>query len=128
MEYLTRKDNGLVYGHGNEENSTDGEIIDGIWWHKKSHYVWRDILEKCYSEKYHKINPSYIGYTVSKEWLYYANFEKWFDINYIKYIDGFQLDKDVLSGKLYSEDTCKFVSIQKTNSQFTEITFALETL
>ena len=70
---------------------------------------WRNMLERCYSPKYHIKNPTYIGCTVSKEWLTFSNFKKWM----IKQDhEGKELDKDILfdGNKVYSVDTCCFVS------------------
>lgn len=55
-----------------------------------------------------KNKPTYEGCTVCDEWLYFSNFKKWFDENYI---EGFQLDKDIIirGNKVYSPQTCCFV-------------------
>ena len=56
-----------------------------------------------------KSNPTYQGCYVCSEWLVFSNFEKWFKENYK---DGYELDKDLLSGKenkVYSPETCCFL-------------------
>jgi len=75
----------------------------------KQYKTWIGMLERCYSEKCHKKFPSYIDCTVCEEWLNYQNFAAWFDKNYI---EGFELDKDIISdgNKIYSPEMCKFVS------------------
>ena len=74
----------------------------------KLYNLWGGMLERCYSTTLHKKYPTYIGCSVSEDWLYLDNFKEWF---YIHYKEGFELDKDLLveGNKLYSEDTCVFV-------------------
>ena len=77
-----------------------------------SYTCWTDMLKRCYSAKYQEKRPTYIGCSVSDDWLYYPNFKKFYDENYYE-IDNktSQLDKDILvkGNKIYSEDTCVFV-------------------
>lgn len=74
----------------------------------KSYSIWFSMLTRCYSNKVQERQPTYIGCTVCDEWLYFSKFKKWFDKNYI---EGFQLDKDILveGNKVYSPDTCRFI-------------------
>lgn len=76
--------------------------------------VWNKMLQRCYSEKYQKRHPTYIGTTVCNEWLNFQNFAKWYNENYPKIESiNFQLDKDLLQGnvenKIYSPETCVFL-------------------
>ena len=41
--------------------------------------------------------PAYKDATVCDEWLIYSNFKKWFDNPNNGYIEGYGLDKDILS-------------------------------
>tara|TARA_B110000881_G_scaffold169774_1_gene153324 strand:- start:1166 stop:1795 length:630 start_codon:yes stop_codon:yes gene_type:complete len=69
---------------------------------------WKGMLERCYSDRYQALKPTYIGCVVCDEWHNFQNFAEWF---YNNHIDGFELDKDKLgNGKLYSPDTCCFIS------------------
>lgn len=70
--------------------------------------TWTSMIRRCYSEKYHKYKPTYIGCYVCDEWKYFSNFEKWFEENYQ---EGFVLDKDILvkGNKEYAPDKCCFV-------------------
>lgn len=70
--------------------------------------IWKSMLERCYSDKYHQKEPAYIGCSVCDDWIRFSNFKRWFDKNYV---DGYQLDKDILvkGNKVYSPDTCCFV-------------------
>lgn len=73
------------------------------------HYKkWKGMLERSYSEKYHEVRPTYKNVTVCEEWHNFQNFAVWFEENYI---EGFELDKDILvkGNKIYSPDTCCFV-------------------
>ena len=70
---------------------------------------WYNMLKRCYSHKYHIKHPTYIGCTVSKEWLLFSTFKKWMEKQ--DHIDKV-LNKDILveGNKVYSKDTCCFVS------------------
>ena len=83
-------------------NDTDNVI------HNPSYHIWRQILMRCYDSNSSNKFQSYKGVTVCSEWLMYSNFKRWFDENHI---DGFELDKDILSGihKVYSPQTCCFI-------------------
>ena len=79
----------------------------------KCYKAWKNMLQRCYYKKLHEKCPTYIGCEVSKEWLYYENFAKWYYENYIK---DYQIDKDIIGdGKLYSSKNCCFVP-NKINS------------
>jgi hypothetical protein len=84
--------------------------------------TWRGMLERCYSDRRLKARPSYEGAKVHKPWLRFSNFRSWMmQQQWIEFTDDEecniekkQLDKDLLSGgkrgKLYSPETCVFVS------------------
>ena len=76
--------------------------------------AWTNMLERCYSEKYQEIQPTYIGTSVCSEWLYASAFKKWMEQ---QDWDGKSLDKYIIvpRSKLYSPDTCAFV-LQATNN------------
>ena len=66
------------------------------------------MIRRCYSRKFQEKYKSYQGCLVCNEWLSYSVFKDWFDKNYI---DGLDLDKDILvkGNKIYSPETCVFV-------------------
>lgn len=80
--------------------------IDGVT--TKLYNLWGGMLERCYSDTFHKKYPSYIDCYVSDEWLHLDKFKPWF---YGNYKEGFELDKDLLveGNKVYSKETCIFV-------------------
>lgn len=71
--------------------------------------VWMAMLTRCYSLKHQKRRPTYIGCAVCEDWLTFSNFRNWMEQ---QDYEGNQLDKDLLvkSNKLYSPETCVFVS------------------
>lgn len=73
--------------------------------------VWADMLVRCHSENYQSSHPTYIGCTVAAEWHRFSTFKSWMEQ---QDWEGNQLDKDLLveGNKMYSPDTCVFVSKQ----------------
>ena len=78
--------------------------------------TWKSMLRRCYSIKTQNNQPTYIGCTVSKEWLTFSNFRSWMET---QNFEGNQLDKDLLieGNKVYSPQTCVFVT--QTVNNFT---------
>ncbi|MGB3725911.1 MAG: hypothetical protein WA981_09125 [Glaciecola sp.] len=73
---------------------------------------WKLMIKRCYftgDEKYHNYGGA--GVYVCDEWHNFQNYAEWF---YTNYINGCDVDKDILSGesKVYSPGTCCFVSHQ----------------
>ncbi len=66
------------------------------------------MLKRCYSEKFLESNPSYIGTSVCREWVYASEFKKRMEQ---QDWHGKCLDKDIIAprSQLYSPDTCAFV-------------------
>ncbi|WP_257292386.1 hypothetical protein [Endozoicomonas sp. ONNA1] len=75
----------------------------------KAYMAWQNMLERCYSEQFHARNLSYKDCEVAEEWQDFTKFKQWHDNQPYNYL---QLDKDLLcyGNKLYSPDTCLFVS------------------
>lgn len=107
-----------VYGIGylgegdykSKENGKNTKIYD----------VWHGMLRRCYDEKLHERQPTYIGCKVCEEWHNFQNFAKWYDENYYEIEEETMcLDKDILvrHNKIYSPETCIFVP-QTINSLF----------
>ena len=74
--------------------------------------TWVNMLQRCYSEEYHKRQPTYKDCEILEKWYNFQNFAKWYDENYYE-VDGetMCLDKDILfkHNKIYSPETCIFV-------------------
>lgn len=69
--------------------------------------VWSGMLERCLSERYQKLKPTYQGCLIADEWRRFSRFQSWM---VSKDWEGKHLDKDLLGdGKLYSPGTCCFV-------------------
>lgn len=71
--------------------------------------VWMSMINRCYSEKYQKKQPTYKGCSVVDEWLSFTAFREWMEK---QDWNGKELDKDILNygNKKYSQDSCIFVS------------------
>lgn len=108
-------------GHGCKHCNTSGikrnllynvAIVDikqaGTQEYVKSYEYWVNMVARCYSPHMLKKYPTYKTCSVCSDWLLFSNFHKWFQINYI---DGYDLDKDILykGNKVYSPITCCFV-------------------
>lgn len=91
-------------GIGKHETSAKGKET-------RKYKIWGSTLQRCYSEKFQKRCPTYKGCSVSNGWLNFQNFGRWYDDNYI---EGFELDKDLLieSNKVYSENNCVFIPLK----------------
>ena len=75
------------------------------------------MLERCYSDKFIKSRPTYIGCTVCDEWHSFMAFRAWMKTQDWKHK---ALDKDLLiqGNKVYSPDTCCFVTVALNNLLF----------
>ena len=84
--------------------------------------TWHSMLERCYSEKLHEKESTYIECKASEEFLNFQNFGHWDEENYYKIGEEIMcLDKDILikGNKIYSSDTCIYVP-QTINMLFTK--------
>lgn len=76
---------------------------------KTEEYVkWISMFVRCYDEKYHMRQPTYIGCKVSEEFCNFQNFAEWY--SHYKYDCKYplEIDKDLLyeGNKIYSPRTC----------------------
>lgn len=76
----------------------------------KIYKQWYNMIERCYNEKFHQRQPTYIGCYVSDDFKDYSKWRDWFD-NYQYKHEGWHMDKDLLfkGNKVYSENTCVFL-------------------
>ena len=91
--------------------------------------LYRGMFVRCYSARYQEKRPSYIGCTVCEKWKKLSGFLE--DLPHIKGYDKRMasvlsgekkrvfLDKDGLfpGNKLYSKDTCQFLSIEDSTRE-----------
>lgn len=82
----------------------------------KEYTCWSHMMKRCYDIGYHS-SHRYMGkgVVVCDEWHDFQNFAEWFKNNYK---DGFELDKDIYGGLVYSPETCVFIP-KPLNSFFT---------
>lgn len=109
-----------VYGVGYMGETTsmnnDGTV-------KESYRKWMSMLQRCYDEKFHLRQPTYVDCEVCEAWKCFANFERDYEelLNENNFPRGIKLalDKDILfkKNKLYSKETCILVP-KKLNSMF----------
>lgn len=121
---------GLVYGVGINDVDYTVEVkisstVNGVRhqtmvWKCPFYRKWRDMLHRCYSEKYLAKKPTYSGCSVCESWLKLSNFKAWMET---QDWEGNHLDKDLMvrGNKVYSSDTCCFIP-RIVNSFITEQT------
>ena len=92
------------FGIGNYVGS---RIVDGVQIRTQEYEAWCGMLKRCYCPRTHVRQPSYIGCSVSDEWLNFQTFAEWY-VNQPGYTEGWDLDKDLLciGNKVYSEENC----------------------
>ena len=97
-----------LFGAGvNDAPYCNRPIIDGKQAECPARTAWHNMLKRAYSSKYHAERPTYSGVTVCDEWHSFMSFRGWWIENHV---DGWQIDKDLLSdAACYSPDTCLFV-------------------
>lgn len=105
----------LICGVGiNDADYITNTVVNGRREYCPYYMTWRSMLVRCYSDKNHKRKPTYCGCSVSTEWLTFSIFKQWMKLH--KW-EGKALDKDVIkpNNKLYSPDTCVFISVAINN-------------
>lgn len=103
-----------VYGAGfNDADYCQQPIIEGRRVACPAYVDWKSMIERAYGAKFHAKRPTYIGVTVCDEWHSFMSFRAWWLENQI---DGYHLDKDLLSGgRTYSPDACIFIPLWLNN-------------
>ena len=109
-----QKQKKLMYGVGvndadyptRKHETTNGKLK--LIWCCPFYRAWTAMLERCYSSALQARRPTYIGCTVTPEWLSFSAFKSWMEQ---QPWEGNELDKDILfpGNKMYSADSCAFV-------------------
>ena len=75
---------------------------------ERSFLAWKNMLKRCYSKRESAKAKAYLECEVSDVFKNYSLFKLWFDKNYV---EGWELDKDILSNsdKVYSSNNCCFI-------------------
>jgi hypothetical protein len=74
----------------------------------RSYRIWANMLKRCYGKDFQNEHQTYKGCSVYEPWLKFSEFKAWYGANYI---DGYELDKDLLvcRNKQYGPTTCCFI-------------------
>ena len=101
---MTRLVKGVGINDRKYTTTVDGKI-------RKEYELWTGMLNRCYSENYHKKNPTYLGCTVSDNFKHYTYFFEWCQLQIGFGICDYNLDKDLLykGNKEYNENSCIFL-------------------
>lgn len=99
----------LIYGVGTYAAGAYVSYANGK--STEEYGLWKNMLERCYSDTCQKKHPTYIGCSVSAEFMDFQRFMLWAEKQVGFGLQGFQLDKDLLGrgNKVYSEGTCSFI-------------------
>jgi len=92
----------------------DGRRIQKDIWICPFYTIWVSMLSRCYNPKLHKEEITYSDCEVCEDWKLFSNFRTWV-VN--QDWEGKCLDKDILvrNNKIYSPDTCVFITHQVNN-------------
>ena len=76
--------------------------------HNPVYKIWQEMIRRCYLTKhpYYK-NYGARGVIVCDAWHDFIVYADWYYANHIK---GMQVDKDSKGNKIYSPETCQFIS------------------
>jgi len=99
----------MLYGVGaNDASYVTTPPVDGSVLWDPAYRAWVDMMRRAYSPKYHARHQTYIGVTVCSEWHSFLAFRVWW---LVSYLDGFSLDKDLLSvgNREYGPESCVYV-------------------
>lgn len=99
----------LVEGVGYDSGGVYKKTSDGK--HTKIYRDWKNMLSRCYSENYLERSPTYVGCSVSEEWLDFQVYAAWHDKQIVSDLLSYDVDKDILvkGNKVYSEATCVMI-------------------
>ena len=80
----------------------------------KEYTLWKNMLERCYSDTYKKKHPTYKDCEVSENFKSFEYFYEWCHSQIGFSNQGWHLDKDLLTegNKVYSENICVFIPFE----------------
>ncbi len=85
--------------------------------------LWKNLLSRCFCDKFKAKHPTYRDITVCDEWLSFANFLEWLnkEVGYSGRPKGSDLDKDIVvkGNETYYPEACSFVP-QAVNKLLTD--------
>lgn len=116
-----KRKRGTLYEVGIVDSTYKTQLFETVDGKRKRTWVcpyytrWKSMFDRCYSDKFHKTNPTYKDCTVCEEWHSFTKFKSWM---MTQDWEGKHLDKDLLDvgNKEYHPDRCVFVT--KTVNSF----------
>ena len=102
------KKNMMISGFGvNDAPYATQQTINGKVVKCPAYSCWKNMIDRVHSESNLSRRSTYCGVSVCDEWSSFMGFRRWWVINQV---DGWHLDKDILSPlKIYSPDSCIFI-------------------
>lgn len=102
------KKNMMISGFGvNDAPYATKQTINGKVVRCPAYLCWVNMIHRVHSELVLSMRPTYSGASICDDWSSFMEFRRWWAINQV---DGWHLDKDILSPlKIYSPDSCIFI-------------------
>lgn len=106
----------LIGGFGINDSDTPiriSENINGkstILWTCPHYQKWTYLISRCTNGK----KECYDDISICEEWKYFSNFKSW-STSQPFFSSELCLDKDILSGTIYSPETCRYVPMYINN-------------
>lgn len=98
----------IILGHGYLGKYAQNNNVDRK---SKPFVCWRNVLNRCYNQKYIAKHPQSKGSTIAEEWLNYSNFLDWYNQNYYEVSQGQIMINTLLksNSKHYCAKNCIFL-------------------
>lgn len=103
------KSSPLVFGVAvNDAGFQVSMVVGGSKINHRAYSAWKNMLNRCYNEKERRNYKTYSSCLICNDWHSFKYFLSWWKLNHV---DGWHMDKDILSGesKIYSPETCVFI-------------------